>query len=231
MQQIVGAQDVTITTADGVQIHGWWFPVDGCSRATLFLHGNGGNVTHRVDHALAIKQAGSSILIIDYRGYGKSRGQPSETGVYLDAGAAYAWLTGSGFPPHSIILHGESLGTAVATELASRRACAMLVLESPFTSLSAMAAAAVPLLGPAFVRGFDTVSRIQKIGVPKLIIHGEDDEIVPFSQGQAVFNAAREPKTFWPVKRAGHNDLLYWAGAEYITRLREFYNLAMSYGN
>lgn len=223
VQAEVGARDVQLVTADKVSIHAWWFPVEQCDRATLFLHGNAGNVTNRVDHALAINEAGSSVLVVDYRGYGKSKGTPTETGVYRDADAGYDWLTASGFPAQKIVLHGESLGTAVAVELAGRRPCAALVLEAPFTSLAAMADKVVPHLGGVLVRGFATASRIRQVTVPKLIIHGEADDIVPVSQGQAVFDAAQEPKTFWRVPRAGHNDLLDYAGGEYITRLQTLY--------
>jgi fermentation-respiration switch protein FrsA (DUF1100 family) len=132
-------------------------------------------------------------------------------------------LTNFGFLADNIVLHGESLGTAVATELACRRRCAALILESPFTSLSAMANQVVPFFGGVFVHGFDTLSRIKNVQVPKPVIHGEADDIVPLSGGERVFEAAKEPKEFWPVKRAGHNDLLYGAGDEYVQRLRELY--------
>ena len=226
LQGRVGARDVRLRTADNVQIDGWWFAGRGSEVASLFLHGNAGNVTHRVDHALAINKAGSSVLIIDYRGYGKSQGTPDEVGLYRDADAGYDWLVSSGFSPDMLVLHGESLGTAVATEVASRRRCAALVLESPFASLASMANKVLPFIGGAFVHGFDTVSRIGNVRVPKLIIHGEADEIVPISQGRAVFNAAKQPKTFWPIRQAGHNDLLYAAGEEYARRLQMLYQAA-----
>ncbi|HEY1216636.1 MAG TPA: alpha/beta hydrolase [Bryobacteraceae bacterium] len=188
----------------------------------MFLHGNAGNVTHRIDHAHAITTAGSSILVLDYRGYGKSKGHPTEQGLYLDADTAYDALAQLGFRPNQILLQGESLGTAVAVELASRRPCAGLILESPLTSLSNMAGAVLPVLGPILARGFDTRRKIGHIHVPLLVIHGDADEIVPFSQGQAVFKAANPPKELWRVPGAHHNDLLYIAGDDYVTRLRAF---------
>ena len=223
LQARVGAADIWLTTADKVRIHGWWFANRRAQLTTLFLHGNAGNVTHRIDHALAIVQAGSSVLVLDYRGYGKSSGVPSERGLYLDADAAYSWLTASGFAAGRVLLHGESLGTAVATELATKRSCAALILESPFTSLAEMANTSVPLIGGAFIRGFDTRTRIKKLRVPILVIHGDADEIVPMSQGKMVLAAANEPKAFWPVHGAGHNDLLEKAGDEYVARLRQLY--------
>jgi hypothetical protein len=222
-QEAVGAQDVWLTTQDGVRLNGWWFPKSDSALATLFLHGNAGNVTHRIDHAQAVRTAGSSILVIDYRGYGKSGGHPGEHGLYLDADAGFEDLIRRGYPPNRIILHGESLGAAVAAELASRRQCAALILESPFASLSQMAGTVLPVVGPLLAHGFDTDSKIRKVHVPLLLIHGDADEVVPFSQGEAVFKCANVPKTFWQVSGAHHNDLLYVAGGEYASRLRTFY--------
>lgn len=222
-QSKAGGEDLWLTAKDGVQLNTWYFPQRKAKYITLFLHGNAGNVTHRVDHAEAVKQAGSAVVVLDYRGYGKSKGRPTERGLYEDADAAYNELTRRGYTSSQIILHGESLGTAVATELASRRKCAALILESPLASLSHMAGQVVPVLGPALAHGFDTKSRIAKIHVPLLILHGDADEVVPFSQGRAVFERANEPKTFWTVSRARHNDLLYVAGGEYVPRLRAFY--------
>jgi len=223
-QSAAGAQDIWLTSADGIRLNAWWFGKPEAHFATLFLHGNAGNVTHRIDHAEALKKAGSAVLVLDYRGYGKSSGHPSETGFYLDANAGYDALLRLGYPSTRIILHGESIGTAVAVELASKRPCAGLILESPFASLSKMAATVIPVLGPLFVHGFDTEGKIEKVHAPVLIVHGDADEIVPFSQGQSVFAAACKPKQFWRVPHAGHNDLLWVAGGEYPTRLRTFYD-------
>ena len=222
-QRRAGAEDVWLTSKDGVQLNAWYFPQREAKYITLFLHGNAGNVTHRVDHAEAVKQAGSAVVVLDYRGYGKSQGRPTERGLYEDADAAYDELTRRGYASNQIILHGESLGTAVATELASRRKCAALILESPLASLSRMAGQVVPIVGPVLAHGFNTESRIAKIHVPLLIIHGDADDVVPFSQGRTVFERANQPKTFWGVSHARHNDLLYVAGHEYVPRLRAFY--------
>ncbi len=224
IQTQVAAQDVWMTSKDGVKLNGWWFPEPHLRYATLFLHGNAGNVTHRVDHALAAKQAGSAMLVLDYRGYGKSEGRPSEHGLYQDADAAYDELIRLGYTPERIILHGESLGTAVATELASHRKCAALILESPFASLRRMAGQVVPVLGPILAHGFDTERRIREVHVPLLVIHGDADEIVPFQQGRAVYESANQPKSFWRVRGAGHNDLLPVAGREYLNHLQAFYS-------
>jgi fermentation-respiration switch protein FrsA (DUF1100 family) len=223
LQERARAADVWMTTADGIRIHGWWFATNAADRATLFLHGNAGNVTDRIDYARAVVEAGSSVLVLDYRGYGKSNGAPSERGLYRDADAGYDWLLAAGFGSDKLIIHGESLGGAVATELAARRRCAALVLESSFASLADMANILVPFLGTVLIRGFDTRTKIAKVRCPLLIIHGDADETVPISQARRVFAAASEPKTFWPVHRAGHNDLLYYAGDEYVSHLKCLY--------
>ncbi len=223
-QAAAGAKDIWLNAADGVRLNAWWFPQPDAHFATLFLHGNAGNVTHRSDHAHAIARAGSAVLVLDYRGYGKSEGHPSELGFYLDAEAGYDALLQFGVTPTRIILQGESLGTAVAAELASRRECAGVILESPLTSLGDMAGKLLPIIGPLVARGFDTHKRIAQVRAPLLVIHGDADEIVPFAQGQAVFRRANQPKQFWCVPGAHHNDLLYIAGDEYTARLRAFYN-------
>jgi fermentation-respiration switch protein FrsA (DUF1100 family) len=223
LQSQAGAQDLWLTTRDGIPLNAWWFPEPDSRMATLFLHGNAGNVTHRIDHAHAINSAGSAILVLDYRGYGKSKGHPSEGGLGLDAQAAYDVLRKLGYDPAHILVHGESLGAAVAVELASRHPCAGLILESPLTSLSDMAGNILPILGPLVAHGFNTKRTISRVHTPVLIMHGDADEIVPFSQGQAVFAAANPPKDFWRISGAHHNDLLYVAGNQYVRRLHTFY--------
>ena len=224
LQAQVGAHDLWFTARDGIRLNAWWFPEPDSHFVTLFLHGNAGNVTHRIDHAHAIKSAGSGVLILDYRGYGKSKGRPSERGLQLDADAAYDAVLQLGYGSSAVLIHAESLGTAIAVDLAARRPCAGVILESPFASLSEMAATVVPIVGPLLVTGFKTKMMIKRVRAPLLVLHGDADEIVPFSQGQAVFAAANQPKDFWQVRGAHHNDLLSVAGDEYVPRLRAFYN-------
>lgn len=221
-QAAAGAQDLWLTTADRIRIHAWWNPGREATAVTLFLHGNAGNVTHRTGAMREINAAGSAVLIPDYRGYGRSEGSPSEAGLARDAEAAYEWLIAQGWPPSRIILHGESLGTSIAAGLAARRPCAGLILEAPFPSARAVAARVLPLLGPLLVWGFDTRSSIAEVRVPLLIIHGDADEVIDFSLGREVFDAASEPKTFWAVPGAGHNDIAGTAGPEYRRRLQRF---------
>ncbi len=219
----LGAEDVELEAGDGVKLHGWFVATAARPAlvSTVFLHGNAGNITHRAASIQAVTQAGSNLLMIDYRGYGKSGGKPSEEGLYLDAVAAYDWLAareGGG-----IVCHGESLGTAVAADLATRRSCAGLILEAPFPSRQVVAGRVLPLVGPLVARGFETAAKLAHVEAPLLVIHGTADRVIPQSLGREVFEAAREPKQFWSVQDAGHNDLVYAAGPEYGRRLRSFY--------
>ncbi len=223
LQPRIGAEDVWLVTGDGVKLHGWHASPPEARWATLFLHGNAGNVTHRVQAMLAIREAGSAVLVVDYRGFGKSEGNPSEKGVTLDAEAGFEWLLKKGFEAKRIVLHGESLGAAVAVELASRRECAGLVLEAPFTSAGAVAATLVPVLGRTLIGGFDSLGRIGQVKAALMVIHGASDEVIPYGMGKELFEAANEPKRFWAVEGAGHNDIVEAAGGAYAARLREFY--------
>ena len=161
--------------------------------------------------------------MLDYRGYGKSRGRPSEQGLYRDSEAGFVYLLGKGYRAEQIILHGESLGTAVAIDLASRRPCAALILEAPFTSASDVAGTVVPFVGPLIVRGYNSLPKIRWVRVPKFFMHGDRDEMIPLRLGQELFAAAQGSKTFWVIPGAGHNDILETAGAEYRHRLSAFY--------
>jgi fermentation-respiration switch protein FrsA (DUF1100 family) len=219
----VGAVEVWIVTRDGVRLNAWWIPSPNARVATVFFHGNGGNLTHRIPHMRAIGAAGSSLLIPDYRGYGKSDGKPSEAGLYLDAEAAYQWLIGHGHAPNRIVIQGESLGSAVAIDLASKNPCAGVILEAPFNSAAQVAAGIVPVLGPLVMRMFDSKRKIGGIHAPILFLHGDRDEVIPYRLGRDLYEAAPEPKEFWRVEGAGHNDLVEVAGNLYRERLTKFY--------
>jgi hypothetical protein len=223
VQGQLGAGDVWLRTSDGVRLHGWWLAPPEARVVTLFLHGNAGNVTHRAGHIQEITAAGSALLVLDYRGYGRSEGRPTEKGLYADAEAAYQHLLAAGYRPEQIVLHGESLGSAVAVELAARRPCGGVVLEAPFTSAREVAGRVLPVLGPLLIWSYNSKEKIGRIRAPLLVMHGERDEVVPFDLGRALFQAAREPKAFWAVPGAGHNDLVPSAGAAYRQRLRAFY--------
>lgn len=223
LQSQVGAQDVWLETPDGVRLHAWWVHREGTRLATLFLHGNAGNMTHRIPHIREIVAAGSSVLVLDYRGYGKSGGRPTEKGLYIDSETALIYLLGLGYRPKQIVVQGESLGTAVAVDLAGRRPCAGLVLEAPFTSGSDVAGTVIPVLGPMLVQSFNSVPKIRWILKPKLFMQGDRDEVIPLRFGQELYRAAQAPKSFWVVEGAGHNDIVETGGSQYRERLAAFY--------
>ncbi len=223
VQGEAGASDVWLRASGGVRLHAWWIPAPGARLVTLFLHGNAGNLTHRLKHIEEITAAGSSLLLLDYRGYGRSEGRPSEGGLYADGEAGYRYLVEMGRPPESIVVHGESLGTAVAVDLAARHRVGGIVLEAPFTSAREVGARVLPLLGPLITWGWDSKAKIAKVRAPLLILHGTRDEVIPFELGRALFAAAREPKSFWAVEGSGHNDIPEAAGPAYRQRLAAFY--------
>ena len=223
LQSKLCAEDVWLLTADGVRVHAWWVRAPQASLVTLYLHGNAGNVTHRFLPIREITAAGSSVLIIDYRGYGKSGGSPNEHGLYADAEAAYLYLLDHGYSARHIVLQGESLGTAAAVDLASRKECAGVVLEAAFTSGRDVANTVLPVIGPLLFRGFDSKSKIAKIHAPLLFFHGDRDEIIPLKLGRSLFEVAPEPKWFVEIPEAGHNDLVETAGSAYRERLHELY--------
>jgi fermentation-respiration switch protein FrsA (DUF1100 family) len=223
LQSKLGAKDVWLLTYDGVRLHAWLVTAPQASLVTLYFHGNAGNVAHRFLQVREITAAGSSVLMLDYRGYGKSEGSPSEHGLYADADAAYRHLLDYGYGARHIVLQGESLGTAVAVDLASRKECAGVVLEAAFSSGRAVAKSVLPLIGPLVFRGFNSKSKIAKIRAPLLFFHGERDEIIPLKLGRSLFEAAPEPKCFIEVPVAGHTDLVERAGSTYRQRFHEFY--------
>ena len=225
-------EDVTFTTSDGVRLHGWFVPGDG-NRVIIWFHGNAGNIGHRVENLVLMReQLKVSVFLFDYRGYGNSEGAPSERGMYLDAEAALEYTkTRTGLEPdEGIVYFGRSLGAAVAVELATRYPPRALVLESPFTSIQDMASKLHPVvsrlvpLGLIVQSRFDALSKIGQVHKPVMVLHGDQDYTVPIELGRALFEAANEPKVFYVIKGAGHNDTYDVGGVAYFDALRAFVN-------
>lgn len=219
--------EVYFTAADGTGLHGWFVPGQPGAPVILFFHGNAGNISHRVDNLrLLNRHLGVAVFIIDYRGYGNSAGKISEEGTYADARAALGWLHDNGWKNDRIIYFGRSLGAAVATQLAVESQPAGLVLESPFTSVEAMGRRHNPilyfLLGWLLQSSYDTLARIDQIGVPLLLFHGTRDTIVPPKMSEQLFARAGEPKTRHLIQGAGHNDTLSHRQNEYWQAWRRF---------
>jgi len=204
----LGYEDVTLNTADDVQLHGWYIPAQQAEQVLLFFHGNAGNISHRRESIELFHRLGLNVFIIDYRGYGKSRGKPSEQGLYQDASAAWRYLIDEkGFASDQVLIFGRSLGGAVAAKLASGVQARGLILESTLSSARDFARVAFPVLSRlVFTRyGFNTAENIRNVNYPVLVLHSPDDEIMPFQLGEKVFQSAHEPKRFVRMQ-GGHNN-------------------------
>jgi uncharacterized protein len=218
-------QDISLITEDGVRLHGWFIPCEGARRTVLIFHGNAGNIGDRLFYVEIFHQLDAHVFMVDYRGYGKSEGKPFEEGLYRDARTAYRWWAKERQPAgERLILFGESLGGAVAVNLAARVAPAGLILQSTFTSAKDMAKTSflLRLLFPLANVRFDSANDIARIACPKLIIHGKRDDMVPYRFGESLYKQMTPPKTFYAVPEAGHNDLLWIAGEEYGRQLKTF---------
>jgi len=229
----VAAEEHSFRTDDGLRLYAWWFPAqhqappesEDAVPVLLWAHGNGGNLTGRALHAQVLAQQGLSVFIFDYRGYGKSEGRPDERGIYLDAEAAYAYLTREhGVPSHRIVLLGRSLGSAPMARLSTRVAHAGMVLVSPLPSAKRMARrmfAGLPV--DLFTRSrFPVVEWVAERRAPLLVLHGDRDEVIPLSFGREVFEAAAEPKQWVVLAGAGHNDILMVSARDYLDPLASF---------
>ncbi len=189
--------DVTIETADGVPIHGWYVRADDPRGTILFLHGNAGNISHRLDSIAIFNELGFDTFIFDYRCYGQSGGSTSEEGTYVDAESAWLYLVEQrGVAPHDIVIFGRSLGGAIASWLAARYDAGGVIVESSFTSAADMAASLYPFLPARYLvrLKYPADEYITHARSPVLVVHSRDDEIIPFHMGEALYEAAPEPK-------------------------------------
>jgi fermentation-respiration switch protein FrsA (DUF1100 family) len=217
-------ESVSITTSDQVTLHGWFVPASAEKGVLLFFHGNAGNISHRLDSLKIFHDLDLSTLIIDYRGYGRSQGSISEHGTYLDAEAAWKFLTEEkNIPPAKITVFGRSLGAAIAAYNAAKHPPGALILESAFTSVPDMAAKLYPLFPVRLLSRYqyNTMKSIQSVNCPILIIHSQDDEIIPFENGLQLYEKARQPKQMLKIK-GGHNDGFLVSGDRYTEGIRIF---------
>lgn len=221
------ADDVWFSAADGTELHGWWMPHASAKGTLLYCHGNTGSIAHRIGVFRHLQRLKVNLLAFDYRGYGRSSGVPSESGLFEDVRAAYKLLVETlGQSPGEIILVGHSLGGAVAVDCALDCDVAGLIVQSSFTHIRDAAKAMFPTLPLhlAATRQFRSIEKVDKIVVPKLFIHGDCDETVPVELGTKLFEAACDPKELYIVRRAGHNDVHRYGGMRYIRRLTRFRN-------
>jgi fermentation-respiration switch protein FrsA (DUF1100 family) len=219
-------ENIFFQTADGVRLNGWFIPGPDPSKMLIYFHGNGGNIGHRVEKLRLIHdELGLSIFIFDYRQYGRSGGSITEEGTYRDALAALNYAKSrTRLLAVRIIYFGESLGSAVAVDLALKDPPRALIMESPFTSIHDMAKVKLPYLPVGFLIDdkYDSLSKIPKIHVPIFILHGDHDGIVPLDQGRRLFEAANPPKVFYTIRGADHNDTFIAGGQPYWDAWKRF---------
>lgn len=217
-------EDVTFEAGDGVKLSGWFVTAEQSRGVVLFCHGNAGNISHRLESIEIFHRLGLSVFIFDYRGYGESEGKPGENGTYLDAEASWRWLVeNQGISPDSIIIFGRSLGGAIAAWLAKEHPPKALILESAFTSIRDMGADLYPWIPIRFISRFHytTVVYLKEITSPVLVIHSPQDDIIPYSHGQRLFETANEPKEFFKIS-GSHNEGFLLTGKRYEKGLDSF---------
>jgi fermentation-respiration switch protein FrsA (DUF1100 family) len=207
--------DLTIETDDGQRLHGWWIPARSPATGhVLFCHGNAGNVGDRVAHASLLCARGFDVLLFDYRGYGRSGGRPDENGTYSDAWAARtALFEQAGVDARHVLYLGESLGGAVALDLALKAPPAGLILQSAFTSVRDMARRHYPFVPRALVPdAYPSLRRIRGLQAPLLVIHGDRDQVVPHFHGEELCEAAPGHTQMRILVGVGHNDVIALSG-------------------
>lgn len=219
-------EDVYIEVEDGERVNAWYTPPDAADAngaVVLVCHGNAGNISHRLATLEFFRGLGAGVLLFDYRGYGRSDGTPGEEEVYADARASYNWLvTQKKVAAERIVFYGESLGGAIAADLASKRPCRGLMVESSFTSIVDMGKRMFPILPVRLLvrHEFNSMEKMAKVRCPVLVTHSPDDEVIPYAMGERLYAAANEPKRF--VALVGdHNGREYFGLDSYRTAVQE----------
>ena len=211
-----GVEEVALVTADGVDLRAWYAPAPDERPTVVMFLGKGGSLRSQRYRVQLFKEEQMGVLLLAYRGYSGNEGEPSEEGLYADARAALDWLDSRDVPHRSIALYGVSLGTGVATAMAAERDYGALVLEAPYTSVVDVAAARLPIIpvGLLMFDRFDSLSRIDEVEEPLLVMHGAADRVIAQRFGRELFEAADAPKTgFWPAG-VGHKDIFDRGGFE-----------------
>jgi fermentation-respiration switch protein FrsA (DUF1100 family) len=217
-------EEVFIDTADGERLHGWYVRTAAPRGTLLFLHGNAGNISHRLESIAIFVQLGLDVLIVDYRGYGRSSGRTTESGTYEDARAAWRYLVDTrGVEPAGIIVFGRSLGGAVAAWLAGRHRPGGLIVESTFSSAADMARRLYPLYPARLLARlkYPAAENLRRVDCPVMVVHSRDDEIVPYAMGRALYAAANGQKSFVEL-RGDHNSAFWLSRDLYIPALDRF---------
>ena len=219
-------QDADFTAVDGIPLHGWYIPRQDARQVILFLHGNAGNISHRGDSVAIFHNLDLNVFIFDYRGYGRSGGKPSESGLYDDARAAWRYLTeDKGIAARDIVIFGRSLGGVVAAKLASEVQPGAVIIESAFSSARDVARAVFPVLSHITLLRyeFNAADYLKPVSAPVLVIHSPEDEIIPFALGEHLYQVANEPKAFFALQ-GDHNSGFLRSQPEYNRALQQFLN-------
>ena len=210
---------VTVTSPDGLTLQAWYAPAQPGRRTIAYFQGNAGTLADRHERVLAYLQHGFGVLLVGYRGYGGNPGSPTELGLYQDARGHLDWLTQQGIEGDALVLYGESLGAAVAIQMATERKAAALALEAPFASILHSARARYPIFAFDWLikDKFTSIEKIDKVNMPLFIIHGARDGVTPMRFGRMLYDRAKQPKSSVWLPDAGHNDLARFGMAELVT--------------
>ncbi|MFC1671811.1 alpha/beta hydrolase [Planctomycetota bacterium] len=217
-------EDAALTAEDGASIAGWYVPAENARGTVLFCHGNGGNISHRLETLTVLNALRLNVLIFDYRSYGASKGKLSEKGTYLDAEAAWRYVTEKkGEDPSRVVIFGRSLGGAIASWLAATHTPGLLIVESAFTSMPDIAGVYYPYMPVRLLCRirYPTIEYLAGAKCPVLVVHSPEDEMIPFRHGQRLFETAPEPKEFMEIV-GGHNDGFLITGGRYERGLEQF---------
>jgi len=208
---IEGAQLVDVKSSDGQQIQSWFIQgEDSTKPAIIYYHGNAGNFSHRIHKAIHYIQAGYSVLLAEYRGYGGNGGEITEQGIYKDARAQLEWLINEkGYTENQIVIYGESIGSGPAVQMATEYQAKALVLETPFSSLVELASRLYFLLPVKLILKdkYLNINKISDVYYPVFVVHGDLDSTIPIASAKRLFEKANQPKQFLEIKGGNHNDL------------------------
>lgn len=220
--QLSGFSDVVITTEDGEELRAFWKPPEPGRTLVLYFHGNGGSLWNRRFRAQALAEDGRGVLMVSYRGYSGSTGSPTEDGLHEDARAAYAFARAH-VEPERILAYGESLGTGVVMRLAAENPLGAIVLDAPFTSTADVAARLYPIVPVRLLMldQFRSIDLVDDITAPALVMHGRRDQVVPFADGRALYEALPGPKRFLAFAESGHVSLFEDGGLEAVQALMD----------
>tara|TARA_R110001592_G_C13136386_1_gene746991 strand:+ start:559 stop:1371 length:813 start_codon:yes stop_codon:yes gene_type:complete len=225
-----GIEEFSVETEDHIKIRGLYLPAKESDKVVIYFHGNAGNIYHRIPSLIQLRKFGVNVVGVSYRGYGKSEGEPTEDGVYLDGKATFDYVSKSlGFSHENIIVFGRSIGTTVAINTAQNKDIGGLILVTPLSSGKAHAnAGSLSSVSSLAGDSFNNISKMNNIKAPVLVIHGTKDRVIPYSMGKEIFDAANTRKKLVTIEGAGHNNLHDVYGEEYWVPILNFLKSTLS---